>query len=175
MDTLKRVKSLEGRVKSWFGMKRSLSVRYVLLLNSALLILNSSLHLSCQPKAPEPLNIGRVWQAQSVKEGAATVYTKGGAGNTKPGYVNFRLDLTDPKVARLRDIDNRELVGTWSVSPDNKRLILENLKPQPTNTIGTVEYYISTPPTENTLSLQRTAESRKTGNTVNEYQLIPAE
>lgn len=128
---------------------------------------------SCQPKEVAPLNINRVWQAQLVKEANTTVYTKDATANVKPGYVNFRLDLTSPTVVKLIDIDNRTITGTWSVSPDNKRLILENLKPQPTNTIGTVEYYIVTPPTETSLPLQRTAESRKTGNTINEYVLVP--
>ncbi|MEZ0610577.1 hypothetical protein ACAW74_18830 [Fibrella sp. WM1] len=137
--------------------------------------MHCTLILSCQPKPVAPLNINRVWQAQTVKEGTALVYTQGGTANVKPGYVNFRLDLTDPAVVKLIDIDNRTLTGTWSVSPDNKRLILENLKPQPTNTIGTIEYYIVEPPTTNSLSLQRTAESRKTGNTVNDYRLIPVD
>lgn len=144
-------------------------------IHCAFFIVHCTLILSCQPKEVAPLNINRVWQAQTVKEGTAVVYTQGGTANVKPGYVNFRLDLTDPTVVKLIDIDNRTLTGTWSVSPDNKRLILENLKPQPTNTIGTIEYYIVEPPTAQNLPLQRTAESRKTGNTVNEYQLVPVD
>lgn len=130
---------------------------------------------ACQPREPEPLSIGRIWRAQVVKEGDQVVYTQGGTSNTQPGYANFRLDLTDPQKAVLIDRDGRTTTGTWSVSTDNKRLILENLKPVPTNTIGTIEYYITTPPTPGTLPLQRTAGSRKTGNTVNDYQLVPLE
>ena len=132
---------------------------------------------ACQPKSPAPISglIGKLWQAQTVKEGAQLVYTKGGAANSKPGYEGFRLDLTDPKTVKIKDIDGRTLVGTWSVSPDNQRLILENLLPKPTNTIGTIEYYVMALPTAGNLPLQRTAESRKTGNTINEYQLVPVE
>ncbi|WP_199736756.1 hypothetical protein [Fibrisoma montanum] len=64
--------------------------------------------------------------------------------------------------------------GTWSVSPDNQRLILENLTPKPSGSIGTVEFYITATPTEAELHLLRTSESRKTGNSVNEYLLVPA-
>lgn len=131
--------------------------------------------LACQPKEPEPLSIGKIWRAQVVKEGQQVVYTQGATGNTQPGYVNFRLDLTSPSKVTLIDRDGKIITGTWSVSPDNKRLILENLKPIPSNTIGTIEYYITNPPTPGTLPLQRTAESRKTGNTVNDYQLVPAD
>ncbi|MEZ0539952.1 hypothetical protein [Fibrella arboris] len=157
MDTIK--KSAAGRRRV-----------YCLLFSVATLLFPA-----CQPKAPEPLSIGKVWKAQVVKEGDQVVYTQGGTGNTQPGYVNFRLDLTNPQKVTLIDRDGKTIVGTWSVSPDNKRLILENLKPIPSSTIGTIEYYITTPPTPGTLPLQRTAESRKTGNTVNDYQLVPLE
>ncbi|MBO0929426.1 hypothetical protein [Fibrella aquatilis] len=147
------------------------------LTHCTLFIIHCTLILSCQPKSPDPISglIGKVWQAQTVKEGDQLVYTKGSASSTKPGYAGFRLDLTDPKTVKLKDIDGRTLVGTWSVSPDNKRLILENLVPKPTNTIGSIEYYVTAPPTDSSLPLQRTAESRKTGNSINEYGLIPAE
>ncbi|MBO0952975.1 hypothetical protein [Fibrella forsythiae] len=131
--------------------------------------------LSCQPKEPTPLSIGKVWKAQLVKEGDQVVYTQGGSGNTQPGYVNFRLDLTSPAKVTLIDRDGKTVTGTWSVSTDNKRLILENLKPLPSSTIGTIEYYITASPTPGSLPLQRAAESRKTGNTINDYQLVPAD
>ena len=141
-----------------------------------LILLCMTLGWGCRPKAIVPVSgqIGKIWQAQLVKEGATTVYTQGAAGNIRPGYVNFRLDLSPPGKVSLTDIDGRTSVGTWSVSTDNKRLILENLVPKQSETIGTIEYYIVVPPTETQLQLQRTAESRKTGNTVNEYTLVPA-
>jgi hypothetical protein len=108
-----------------------------------------------------------------VKEGTTVVYTEGGTNNVKPGYSAFRLDLRKPTEVTLKDIDGRSLVGTWSLSTDNKRLILENLLPKPTGTIGTVEFTFLTSPTEASMSMQRTAESRKTGNTINEYELVP--
>ncbi|GAA4410851.1 hypothetical protein GCM10023187_35960 [Nibrella viscosa] len=133
------------------------------------------LTVGCQPKALTPINqlIGKVWKAQSVKENTVTVYTEGASSNVRPGYTRFRLDLSRPDKAILIDIDGRTTTGTWSLSTDNQRLILENLEPKPSATIGTIEYYILGTPTATDLQLQRTAESRKTGNSVNEYVLKP--
>lgn len=128
---------------------------------------------ACQPKTPAPLNLGRIWKAQTVKEGTQLVYTEGSSNNVKPGYSTFRLDLSQTDKVSLKDIDGRTLVGVWSLSPDNKRLILEKLVPQPTATIGTIEFFILGDPTDANLQLQRTTESRKTGNSMNEYALVP--
>ena len=129
----------------------------------------------CQPKAVTPITdlLSKVWQAQTVKESDLLVYTKGATNNIKPGYTGFRLDLSQPGKVGLKDIDGRQLTGTWTVSTDNKRLILDNLNPKPTNTGGIIEYHILPTPDGQSLSLERTAESRKTGNSVNQYALIP--
>lgn len=130
--------------------------------------------VGCQPKSVAPITdlLRKVWLAQTVKENDVLVYTKGASGNVKPGYTNFRLDLSQPGSVSLRDIDGRQLVGTWTVSTDNKRLLLDNLNPKPTNTGSIIEYYILPTPGGQNLDLERTAESRKTGNSVNQYRLI---
>lgn len=129
----------------------------------------------CTPQRVVPIAdlIGKKWKAKLVKEGTQVVFNLGGATNVKPSYANFRLDLSDPKQVTFKDIDGRTLVGTWTVSTDNQRLILENLVPKPTGTIGTVEFFITETPTADVLKLERTAESRKTGNSINSYELIP--
>lgn len=129
----------------------------------------------CQPKPVPSITdlLSKVWQAQTVKEGDQLVYTKGAPNNIRPSYTNFRLDLSQPGKAGLKDLDGRQLIGTWSISTDNQRLILDNLVPKPTSTNGTIEYYILPTPNGTSLSLERTAESRKTGNSVNQYGLIP--
>ena len=129
----------------------------------------------CQPKAVTPITnlLSKVWQARTVKEGELLVYTKGAANNVKPGYTGFRLDLSQPGKAGLKDLDGRQIMGTWTVSTDNNRLILDNLNPKPTSTGGIIEYYILPTPDGLTLNLERTAESRKTGNSVNQYALVP--
>lgn len=130
---------------------------------------------SCQPKAVKPITdlLGKVWKANTVNEADRLVFMLGATTNIKPGYVNFRLDLSQPDKVNLKDIDGRLVTGTWSVSTDNKRLILDNLNPKPTNTGGLIEYYILAEPDGSSLQLERTSESRKTGNTIDQYALIP--
>jgi hypothetical protein len=146
-------------------------MKKILLYTASLLIILGS----CDPRKVMPITdiLGRKWKAKVVKEGTQVVFTLGGTTNVKPGYANFRLDLSSQEQVLFKDIDGRTLTGTWSVSTDNQRLILENLVPKPTSTIGTVEFYITETPSAELLKLERTAESRKTGNTVNTYELIP--
>lgn len=131
--------------------------------------------IGCQPKAIAPITslINKIWKANTVKEADLLVFTLGNPSNIKPGYTNFRLDLSKPDTVRLRDVDGRLTVGTWTISTDNKRLILANLNPKPTNTGGLIEYYILSDPDGSSLSLERTSESRKTGNTIDQYALVP--
>lgn len=134
-----------------------------------------ALMTGCQPKPVKPISdlIQKIWKANTVKEADMLVFTLGAPTNLKPAYTNYRLDLSQPDKATLKDVDGRLVTGTWTVSTDNKRLILENLNPKPTSTGGIIEFYILTAPDGSNFHLQRTAESRKTGNTVNEYDLIP--
>ncbi len=128
---------------------------------------------ACQPKEVEPAHIGIIWKAKSVMENGMPVYTEGNASSAKPGYSRLRLDLTSKEQVVFRDIDGRKLSGQWSLSTDNSRLILENLTPPPSESAGNIEFYIIEKPTTTRLLLKRTNESRKTGNSVNEYELIP--
>lgn len=142
----------------------------ILLYSCFLLIL-----MGCEPQKTVPITdlLGKKWKAKLVREGTQVVFSAGGVNNLKPGYANFRLDLSSPTQVLFKDIDGRILTGTWTVSTDNQRLILENLVPKPTGTVGTVEFYITDTPTADLLKLERTAESRKTGNSINTYELIP--
>jgi hypothetical protein len=128
-----------------------------------------------QPKPVTPITsqISKVWKASTVKEGDILVFTLGASNNIKPGYTAYRLDLSQSDKVTLKDIDGRLLTGTWSVSTDNKRLILDNLVPKPTKTSGLIEFTILSTPDGSSLNLQRLDESRKTGNTLNQYGLIP--
>lgn len=131
--------------------------------------------IGCQPKPITPITsqLSKVWKANTVKEGDVLVFTLGASNNIKPGYTGYRLDLSQIDRAMLKDIDGRLLTGTWSVSTDNKRLILDNLVPKPTKTSGLIEFTILNMPDGSSLNLQRLDESRKTGNTLNQYGLIP--
>ncbi|MDR6808463.1 hypothetical protein J2Y45_005674 [Dyadobacter sp. BE34] len=128
---------------------------------------------ACQPKKVEPAAINIVWKAKSVKQNGVVVYTEGNSGSAQPGYARFRLDLTAGDQATFMDVDGRKLVGIWSLSTDNNRLILEKLSPPPSGSSGNIEFYLTTAPTREQLMLKRTNESRKTGNSINEYELVP--
>ena len=126
----------------------------------------------CEAREVDTINVRKIWKVLTVKENGTLVFTNGNAANSKPGYSRFRLDLTVTDRVTFSDIDGRNLTGTWSVSEDYKRLILQNLVPPPSATAGNIEFDIVSS-TDNKLSLKRTTENRKTGNTTNEYQLIP--
>ncbi|MCE6988557.1 hypothetical protein [Dyadobacter sp. CY323] len=128
---------------------------------------------ACQPKKVEPIHVGKIWKAKTVKENGTLVYSEGSTTNIRPSYTLFRLDLTATDQVKFTDLDGRKLIGTWSLSTDNNRLILENLTPPPSLTSGNVEFYVTSPPKDSQLELKRTTESRKTGNAVNEYVLVP--
>ncbi|GAB3912407.1 hypothetical protein GCM10028803_55630 [Larkinella knui] len=143
--------------------------RYFLLI----FLLMSLASCRVKPLAPVTDRLAKVWKANTVKEADLLVFTLGAPTNIKPGYTRFRLDLSQADKVSLIDIDGRLVTGIWTVSTDNKRLILSNLTPKPTNTGGIIEYYILAEPDGLSLELQRTAESRKTGNTIDQYALIP--
>lgn len=128
---------------------------------------------ACQPKKIEPADINIVWKAKSVKQNGVVVYEEGNPGSNQPGYARFRLDLTAGDQVTFIDVDGRRVVGVWSLSTDNNRLILENLSPPPSVSSGNIEFYLTAPPTRENLMLKRTNESRKTGNSINEYELVP--
>ncbi len=135
-------------------------------------LLSVVLLISCKkdsiPSVAEQLQ--KVWVANVVKEGATTVFTKGAATNTKPGYSQFRLDLSSATSVRLTEFDGNSFVGTWEVSADEKILTLKNLNPQPSDTGGTIAYSIGSV-NHTDLVLIRTTASLKTGGTVNVYSL----
>lgn len=130
------------------------------------------LFVGCKPTtkvAPVADRIAKAWTARKVDENSTTVYTKGVANNVRPGYSNFRLDLSSKTSATLVDFDGNRFTGTWSV-PSDTRLVLTGLTPQPTGTNGTIEFTIGGL-TDTEVTLTRTAASQKTGGTINIYTL----
>ena len=128
---------------------------------------------SCK-KTPKSVTeiIGRAWVPQTVKEGTTLVYTKGGATNTRPGYSGWRLDLSSPTSATLKEFDGNSFSGQWEVREGTTNtLILKNLTPQPTGTNGTMEFTINSS-SETQFDITRTTSSQKTGGTVNNYALV---
>ncbi len=132
-----------------------------------ILVLTSN---SCKEKVkPVSERIAKVWTANLVREGSSVVYTKGAVSNVRAGYVNFRLDLSNPASVTLREFDNQYFTGQWEVQNDTK-LILKNLTPQPTGNNGTIEYII-TAFTDSDLKLSRTTVNQKIGGSLGSYEL----
>jgi hypothetical protein len=116
--------------------------------------------------------IRKVWKAQTVRENSTVVYSITATSNIRPTYSKFQLDLRDSEKVVFVDVDGRIVTGTWSLVEES-RIVLQNLMPAPTGTNGTIEFYFTSLPTQASLELFRSTESKKTGGTRNEYSLIP--
>jgi hypothetical protein len=119
--------------------------------------------------APVSERIAKVWTAQKAEENSTTVYIRGGTSNAKPGYSGFKLDLSNPPVARYTAFDGNVFTGQYSLTSDT-RLVLTNLIPVPSESGGRYEFDISDL-TDNSVVLTRTEGDRKTGGTINRYTL----
>jgi hypothetical protein len=142
--------------------------------NTFILLVFLALATACGSSSkvvPVSEKIQKIWSASVIKENNSPVYTKGAATNVRPGYTSFRLDLSSTGTARFTDFDGITFVGTYTVSGDEKTLILIGLTPQPTGSNGTITFTI-TSITDTVLTLTRTSASPKTGNTINVYELV---
>lgn len=126
---------------------------------------------SCKDKTvPVSEKIKKTWTANVVKEGSATVFTKGAATNTKPGYSSFTLNLLIAPSVTLKEADGNSFTGQYELVGDTQ-LVLKNLTPVPTGTGGTITFTINSI-TDTALDITRTTVSQKTGGTINNYSLI---
>ena len=128
----------------------------------------------CKKDKVKPLSerIAKAWTAQSVKEGTAVVYTRGGSSNTRPAYADFRLTLTNTsgaQTATYKEFDGNTFTGTWALEGESV-LVLSGLTPAPTGSGGSLKFTI-TSINDTQLVLTRLTASPKTGNTTNEYTL----
>ena len=125
---------------------------------------------------PKPLSdqIRQVWIINVAKENGIVVFTKGGTNNIKPGYTQFKLDLsnTQQQTVRLTEFENSTFAGTWALSANDTKLTLSGLSPQPTGSNGTIEYTVDAGASETTLNLTRASQNPKTGSTNNRYELV---
>jgi hypothetical protein len=136
----------------------------------SLILILAVFAVGCKTKVkPVSERIAKTWTAETVKEGAAVVYTKGGSNNTQPGYIDYRLIIVPGGTATLIDRDKFSSTGTWELTGDTK-LTLKNLTPAPTGTGGTIDFTIDSLD-DSKLVLTRTTPSTKTGGTLNVYTL----
>ncbi len=125
----------------------------------------------CKKNSPKAVSerIAKSWTAESVKEGSAVVYTRGGTGNIRAEYSNFKLVLNSGGAATYTEFDKNIFTGTWAVDGETT-LILSGLTPQPSGSGGTVKFTI-TSLDDTKVVLTRVDASPKTGNTINQYTL----
>ncbi|MFT4031034.1 MAG: hypothetical protein QM669_01315 [Siphonobacter sp.] len=124
-------------------------------------------------ETPISEQIQKVWIPNIVKEGTTTVYTRGATSNIRAAYQYFKLDLSTAGKVTLTTVDQNSFTGTWALSSDNTTLTLSDLTPEPTGTSGTIVYTVTGTPSSTQLHLTSTTADLKTGNTINDYQLIP--
>lgn len=126
-----------------------------------------------EPAVPVADRIKNSYVAASVNEGTATVYTSGGTSNTKPGYSQFRLNLSNPPAVTYTAVDGTVFTGTYTVVGDNQIVLsgLTSSAGQPTGTNGTITFTISDLGDGSAPTLTRTTADPKTGNTTNVYKL----
>jgi hypothetical protein len=122
------------------------------------------------PAVPVADRIKNSYVASSVTENGTTVYTAGGTANSKPGYSQFKLDLSNPPAARYTAADGTVFTGTYALANNDTQIVLSGLTPQPTGTNGTITFTISEL-ADGTVTLTRTTPDQKTGNTTNVYKL----
>jgi len=134
-------------------------------------------------KAKVATQLERVWvvkEATHIQGSRIKVYTKGQGGNLF-NYDPFVLDLSDANVVKFTDVaqggDRFDFTGKWRVD-QNVKLVLFDLSPEPTCSDGVdcikegIQFFIDKV-SDNELKINRLYRSDKTGDTVNEYILIP--
>lgn len=126
--------------------------------------------VSCKTKVvPISSRIAKVWSASSVKENNVEVYKTGAVTNTKPGYLNYKLDLSTPPNVTIKEVDGGTYVGKYTVT--DTKITITGLTPEPTGTSGSLSFTI-TSFTETELILTADQDYAKTGGKRNIYTLI---
>lgn len=138
-----------------------------------LLVLLGFLLAGCASKGttvdPMDKRIAKSWKVSVAREGSTIVFEVGGSNNSRPGYVNFTMNLTGGGTVSFTDFDGTRFSGNWELQ-GTSRLILKNLNPEPTGTNGTMEFNISEF-TDTSMTITRTTGSAKTGGTINVYKM----
>jgi hypothetical protein len=144
---------------------KNLNVSSVLVLCMVLII------SSCKTKvAPTSERIKKIWTAKAVSENGTEVYKTGGTTNLKPGYSTYRLDLSTPPKAIIRDVDGGTYTGSYTV-PSNDKVSITGLSPEPTGTGGKLDFTVKFV-TDLEIQMSSTTPYPKTGNTTNIYTLV---
>lgn len=130
------------------------------------------LFMGCKGNSPIPVRerIAKVWTASRVDANGTQVYTRGGTSNIQPAYTNWKLDLSNPPNVTYTEVDGTKFVGQYSL-PDDNTLVLTGLTPPPTGSTNSTLTFTISSIDDNNLKLTATANSPKTGGTLNVYTL----
>lgn len=129
--------------------------------------------LTPTPVTPTPVTptvadlVKKVWSANSVSWDGVVQYSKGATSNLVAGYSQFKLDLSIAGSVTLTEFDGKKFTGSYSLSPDNKKLSLTGLTSSegaPSGTNGTLELTISGTPSATSLALETNTAYIKASN-----------
>lgn len=139
------------------------------------LLIISSLFACWACKVDNPSPYRQKWKAKTVKENNVVVYVEGGTNNIYPAYKNFRLNLSDTNLVVLNEFTGQAITGKWAIvgnGSGGKLLRLTQLLPEPAASGGVLEYVIKKEPSDEFI-LENSKPNPKTGNSKNEYVLVP--
>lgn len=114
------------------------------------------------------------FKAKEVKEGNTIVYKEGTTNNIIPGYKNYRITFSvltsGRRNVKLTEYSGEVFEGTWNYDEATNILSFTNLLPRPA--AGTFAFVVDTAE-EGLIVLTNSSPNPKTGDTINQYTLIP--
>ncbi|WP_420146647.1 hypothetical protein [Spirosoma sp.] len=123
------------------------------------------------PALDDTVDVLKSWKAAEVKEGTTVVYKADAQSNIYAGYAKYKLLFAADKVT-YTEFTGEVFTGSWSVDTGTRKLTFHSLSPVPYGTDGLIEFELLGWQPEQ-LIIRRTTGNVKTGNTVNEYTLVP--
>ena len=114
------------------------------------------------------------FKAKEVKEGTAVVFRQDATNNIIPGYSKYRITFTVLSTGRrnvkIIEYSGEVFEGTWGFDEATNILTFSNLSPKPA--AGNLVFNVTTIE-QGLLVLVNNTPNPKTGNTLNQYTLIP--
>ncbi|TAE36031.1 MAG: hypothetical protein EAZ70_11535 [Runella slithyformis] len=142
-----------------------------------LFILLAIVGQSCAKRKTDPTLsdlLNGTFKAKEVKEATLVVFREGAASNIIPGYSKYRITFlvtsSGRRNVKLTEYSGEVFEGTWSFDEANKLLTFNNLSPRPA--AGNLAFNVDKLE-KGTLILSNTKPNPKTGETLNQYSLVP--
>jgi hypothetical protein len=113
------------------------------------------------------------FKAKEVKEGNTVVYRNEGTTNIIPGYSKYRIAFiagTGKRTVRITEYNGEVFEGIWTYKDSDQSMTFSSLSPRPQ--VGNLVFQVTTAEI-GLLVLNNTIANPKTGDTMNQYTLIP--